>query len=611
MNYKIRTYSDNGTFKYENDIATFICEKDDDNAFFSMTVDVPFWDNDSYLFMPACVYDGNRFKKSYVSYPPMYKACELGTNPEPVISDVPSLNPNGSGTVEVTSADMSLPCVGVFSKKAKCAVFVFTEQQCCGKNIGFHVETGKITVQFPAKREAMYVMCNTKYPSSDRGICVRKGEKVLSCLKIRTFDCENILQFYEIFFDNRHKLLFDKRAKCEYTRELWNICEEHMNEDNFSGEYYAETSKKWQAGWVGGGMSSLPLLQFGNEKSKERAIQTIDFLTSHISDMGFFYGVVADGKICDDGFGNEHMKNCVLTRKIGDVLYFLFKHFDIVKPKKEWVDASKLCADAMVSLYEKYSSFGQFINVENGEMMFGGTASGASVIGALVKAWKFFDDEKYLNVAKSSGEKYYTDFVARGISYGGPGEALCAPDSESAYALTESMTLLYEATGENRWLDYAQDSLRLFSSWVMPYSFKFPDECEFARLKINTVGSVFANVQNKHSAPGICTSSGEAIYKIYKYTKKQEYLELLRDIVSFIPQCVSTQDRPIYSWDNPSQKLKSGYICERVNTSDWELEKSVGGVFNGSCWPETSLLLTFSELIWNAEICKELFGDLT
>ena len=52
--------------------------------------------------------------------------------------------------------------------------------------------------------------------------------------------------------------------------------------------------------------------------------------------------------------------------------------------------------------------------------------------------------------------------------------------------------------------------------------------------------------------------------------------------------------------------MKPGCICERVNTSDWESPIGVGAVFDLSCWCETSLLLSFSELMWATEIAKEL-----
>ena len=44
-------------------------------------------------------------------------------------------------------------------------------------------------------------------------------------------------------------------------------------------------------------------------------------------------------------------------------------------------------------------------------------------------------------------------------------------------------------------------------------------------------------------------------------------------------------------------RLPPGFICERVNMSDWEDYPCVGGVFNGSCWCETSNLLVLAEVI--------------
>ncbi len=610
-NYKITLTATNGKVEYDNVSVSLIAESCSVNTHFSLSVAFTEWEQNTFVFLPACVYDGNAFEKINCSYPPMYRESDCQKNSRPLITDVPSINPDGSGRIEVTSADMSVPCFGAFFEKNKKAFFLFTEQACKGKNIGFSVESGKVTVMFPALRSKRYRICHNDLPSNDSGISVVEGERVTSKVLIKEFDCKDIPEFFELFFNNRKCLLHNAPAPNGYTRDLWNVVENHMNKDNFSGKYYAEISKKWQCGWVGGGMSSLPLLKHGNSLSRERAVQTLDFLTSNVAPSGFFYSLIVDGIITDDGFGNEHMKNSALVRKLGDALYFLFKHFDVIPPKERWVCAAKNCADAFVRLYEQYQDFGQFINVETGEMLYGGTTSGASVISALIRAWHYFGDKRYIEIAKLAGEKYYRHYVARGLTYGGPGDALCAPDSESAYAMLESMVLLYESDKNEKWLKYAKDSFHLLSSWVMPYSFKFPNESEFARLNINTVGSVFANVQNKHSAPGLCTASGDAIYKLYKYTNNKEYLSLLRDIVFCLPQCVSTEARPLFSWDKEPKKLLPGWICERINTSDWEGEAHVGGVFAASCWCETSVLLSFSELIWNEEIRAQLLPDNT
>lgn len=606
MGYKILLNSNNGYLTFSNNMVTHIAEKENKDTRFCLCVEFSNWEDDAYVFLPACAYNGNKFKRRNTSYPPTYNEDECGVNAEPVISGVPALNPDGSGKIEVTSGDLSVPCFGVFFKHKQTAFFIFTEQACKGKNLGFCVEKGRVTIQFPVIRSKDYRICRNDEPSKDSGIFVEAGEKTTSKILMKDFVCHDIPEFFEIFFQERKCLLSNAPACNGYTQQLWETMETHMNRDNFSGEYYAEISKKWQCGWVGGGMSSLPLLKHGNNISKERAIQTLDFMTSNVSPMGFFYGIINDGKIGDDGFGRPLLKNSLLTRKNGDALYFLFKHFEIIEPKASWIVAAKNCADAFVKLYKRYQDFGQFINIETGEIIFGGTTSGASVIGALVMAWRYFGNEEYLSVAKLAGEKYYASFILKGVTYGGPGEALCAPDSESSYAMLESMVLLYENTKEEKWLRYAKDSLHLLSTWVMPYAYEFPPESEFRRLNINTVGSVFANVQNKHSAPGLCTASGDAIYKLYKYTGNEEYLNLLREIAFFIPQCVSFEERPIIARAWGQGTLLPGYICERVNTSDWEGIEMVGEVFNGSCWCETSLLLSFMELIWNEEISKVL-----
>ena len=151
-------------------------------------------------------------------------------------------------------------------------------------------------------------MCRTNEISDDCGFIAKKGDEFSSKIVIKEIKCDTIPDFFEFFFENRKALLSNLPAESGYTDNLWQMLENHMNRDNFSGEYYAEMSKKWQCGWVGGGMSSFPLLQYGNEISKARAIQTIDFMTSHISGEGFFYTMIENGVVKDDGFENPHMK---------------------------------------------------------------------------------------------------------------------------------------------------------------------------------------------------------------------------------------------------------------------------------------------------------------
>lgn len=602
MKYQISTEASDGKCEICGDILYFTGEKNSEATYFQMTIAFSEWEDDCYVMMPGCVYNGNRFHRVKRSYPPMYRREEIGEKCTQRITDVPAFNPDGTGEIQVTAGDMAVPCVGIYNKKSDQGFFLFTQQHIKGRNLGFTIKPGCITVSYPAKRSDIYRHCKPHDTSGDVGVPVKVGERLSSRFLVDVFPCKDMMSFYARFFALRKSLLADERPPFLYTRQLWDLMEQHFNTENWSGEYYAEVSHIWQCGWVGGGMSTYPLLKHGSEISRLRAEQTLDYMVQHQAPSGFFYGKIINGDVLDDSFGEPGLQGAHMIRKSADALYFLFKNFTAVKPKSAWIESARRCADAFVKLYDTYGDFGQFVDVETGRILVGGSSAGMLVPGALGKAGEFFGDKRYLQTAETAMETYFREFCRSGVTNGGPGEILGAPDSESAFAMLESCIVLYELLGEYKWLQYAQTAAQYCASWVVSYAYQFPQGSEFDRLKINTVGSVFANVQNKHASPGICTLSGDSLLKLYRFTGKKAYLELLKDIAFFIPQCVSTEKNPIYSWDDPPRMLKPGDICERVNMSDWEGPDKVGEVFAGSCWCETSLILSFAELMTQGEL---------
>lgn len=370
----------------------------------------------------------------------------------------------------------------------------------------------------------------------------------------------------------------------------------------------------WQPGWTGGAMSSYPLMKLGGTLEWERGMKTLSFLFSTQRESGFFPGVIdAQGKTYGDGFDTPGTERWHLIRKSADVLYFLFKHFDLMEERNTTIPetfrtGAKKTADGFVRLWQKYGQFGQFVDVETGELRVDGSTCAAIAPAALAKAFLFFGEPVYLQTAQESAQAYLQRDLRRGYTMGAPGEILQCPDSESAFGLLESFVILYETTGEHKWLQAASACTHYCASWVTAYNYRFPEQSEFARLGIKTTGSVFANAQNKHSAPAVCTLSGDSLVKLWEWTGNPLYREPAEDVVLTPGQYLSTGDRPIYDWDlTPEERetgdlsvlarhcLPEGFMCERVNLSDWEGEACIGGVFNGSCWCETSNLLAIAE----------------
>ncbi|MBO9610669.1 MAG: hypothetical protein J7639_32250 [Paenibacillaceae bacterium] len=321
---------------------------------------------------------------------------------------------------------------------------------------------------------------------------------------------------------------------------------------------------------------------------------------------GFFYGIYNNGKLYGDDFKEQNNVNCVLIRKNTDALYFLGKqlalHNDHDLPiPTSWKEGYERLCDAFVRLWEKYGQFGQFIDVAQETILIGGSAAAGLAPAGLALGAQYWNRPDYLAVARQSADSFFERYVRHGVTTGGPGEICQCPDSESAFALLESYVVLYEATGERKWLDMAEAAADLCATWCMSYDYKFPEQSEFNKLDLRTTGAVWASVQNKHAAPGICTFSGDSLFKLYRATGNRFYLDLLQGIAHNLPQYLSREDRPLvisFSWDGlpRGEHSPAGRMGERVNTSDWEGKENIGGVDGGSCWCEVSLMLTYVEV---------------
>jgi hypothetical protein len=227
------------------------------------------------------------------------------------------------------------------------------------------------------------------------------------------------------------------------------------------------------------------------------------------------------------------------------------------------------------------------VNNATGEMVVGGSTSAGIMPGTFVLAANYYKEPKYLKIACEIAEDYNKKYITKGLLYGAAGDAMQNFDSESTYALLEAYTVLYEQTKDPKWLNIAKNLSNQFLTWVSSYDYRFPNSSTLGKLGKTTTGAVWANSQNKHGAPGICTYSGMALLRLYRATQNVEYLHRLQQITKVIPQYLSTKENPIPG-------MRDGWISERVSTTDW-LE-GIGEIFTGSTWAETSLMLTYTEI---------------
>lgn len=580
----------------------------------ALSVDLAFgnWSAANYVLMPAAAYAGNRFPSRRIPYSP--KLCfvpDIGPDKPVIVTDIPKLNEcDGPSAIHERSGSMAVPSIGFHDPSASRGFWLFTSQ---GNELGDHgisIEENRdrsralISITSPVLREAhAYRICDMRCPTPDLPRDFHAGDKVAVSFRVFSFPAPRLQSLFDAFAALRKPGVSNPPPACLPFSACLALQEEKFNRDNFVEPhgYYSVGLRQnflqdWQIGWTGGMISTHPLLLAGGERTRANVLRNFDWLfPAGISPSGFFWD---SGEKGTQWYGGDirkpHTANWHLIRKSADAVFFILKQFMWmetlgIEVKPAWRDGLRGVCDAFVKLWRENGQFGQFVDSITGEIRVGGSTSAAIAPAALAMAARWYGRPVYQDVAAQAAEFFYQNFTLAGLSCGGPGDALQNPDSESWAALVESYVALYEATGDRAWLDRALETTRQLSTWVVSYDFRFPAGSMFERAGIHTTGSVYANTQNKHSAPGLCTLSGLGLLKLFRATGDRFPLDLLREIARGLPQYLPHPLKPL--GDAPI-----GHMCERVNMTDWEGIERIGETLRMTTWAETSLMLTAVEI---------------
>lgn len=582
------------------------------------------WSAEVYALMPGAVYAGNRFAMRPVPYSPRYPEADARPDAETLVTDIPRLSaePGAVSRIQLLTGDLSAPA---FAARWPDGKTVLVTAAAAAPDLLWELaeNTERSVAHFallcPGVRETRYSFgeIRTDHVSTDRGRVLAPGEAITLRLCIEAWHTPSIAALHGRIFEvtsewmarvpPRHELPLSAAAEiveAKRNREDW---AEDLGIYRTTNLSPGQRHNVFQTGWCGGILAESALLVGTYAVSAQRAKRSLDTITANAPrESGWLAGKAhADGTWTAD-FVHDAARpwthRWTLVRRQADALVYLLAAVERHEGTGQgaapevWLRAARGLADAFVALWQEGGAPGQFLDIEArgvAATRVGGSASGAIAPAGLVAAWRRFGDTRHLAAAVALATGYYEQFTARGVTTGGPADAMQAPDSESAAGLVDSYVALHEAGAPGgNWLARASEAAAQLATWVMPYDFAFPRESEFGRLGIPTVGSVFANAQNKHSAPGLCTHSGLSLLRLYRCGGDERFLRLLAAIVRFLPWAVSRADRPIHA--SGGDVLPEGWINERVNTSDWD--HNLGGVFYGSTWSEVSLLLSAAEL---------------
>lgn len=514
------------------------------------------WSSDNYVMIPSVVYAGNRQRIVNRQYATGLDATDYYRRDLALTSNpIPQLSPEfgAPSRLEVLVCNAATPAITWLDRKNHNATILLTDQgiERDGevKDHGLIVQESldrdiaSFVISAPGVRELKPEFIGFS-PSPDRGITVQPGDSIVIRVTRLNFPASDVPQLLARFMHDR------KRHTAPTTpRNLMPMSEVHQRmirniEERYHvspvGEYYCPENADWMSyGWIGGLMNTWPMLALDDTMHLRRVANTFDFaLLRGYGESGYYYDVLgADGKPLLRDAAKEN-PGIGLTRKNADLLYWLVKQFDLLRKqghsdaiRPEWTQRVQKLADAFVKTWQTEGTWGNYLDLKTGDIAVWNTTGGAMAVGGLALASKYYNNPKYLAVARKAADFYYRDFARRGFTSGGCGDILQNADSETAAALMTSLMTLYETTGEKCYLKQCRDLANLCATWTVSFRYRLPAETPLAKLGADLTGAVWASTQNKHGAPGFCTQSGDALLKLYRATGDTLYAALLRDII--------------------------------------------------------------------------------
>lgn len=161
---------------------------------------------------------------------------------------------------------------------------------------------------------------------------------------------------------------------------------------------------------------------------------------------------------------------------------------------RRYLDCARKTADFFIAKYSPDAGFGKQWDREGTCTDTGGSVGGFVLLG-LVTVWKMAHDPRYLEAIRKAIDFYFERDLNHFVCNAGAIDCLCV-DKESAYPFFESSLELYQATGEDLYLEYALKAAYYICSWLFCYDAVYDDDSEFSHIGYHTAGGTAISAEH-------------------------------------------------------------------------------------------------------------------
>lgn len=404
-------------------------------------------------------------------------------------------------------------------------------------------------------------------------------------------DVWTIYDYYKVFRECYRKGLkrrIYESMKSSFETKLTHI-EDWYDQDKGHFLHTAGARDQFIISWVGGTPAGYGMLLMsdllGKEKLRDWSVKTIDFVADNsLSPSGFSYNWYQDGVWDYQGIGATHplYRKGIPARIVSESVFYMLKAYQYEIARGEvhanWLRNIESNLDAVVAVWEKNGEFGYEYSDNEVALAQAGTPAGILWIGALALGYEATGNAKYLEVAKSAADYYYSNFLSKGLLYGGELDQDYSPDaSSSAHAMAACYTL-YEVTGDEVYLTFAKKAADIYSTYVMGHNVFFNPSSTVGQKGWTSLGLSTSGTRNNHITSGCWPGFIEYLVDIYDKTGEVYYLNVAADQYQASLEGYARSEDDIANVPGMG-KIKTGYGFDWIVHSDF-----CGGLAESHFW---------------------------
>jgi len=375
---------------------------------------------------------------------------------------------------------------------------------------------------FNGTKDLIYAGKNTLLPYERGYKFLLPGETIRKRLYIDFTPCgrghgfrELVKRAFEIYKPNNAPYMpHDDVIKCKqncldsrYYKDAESSGYHTFGSANSFGNLSRRPSEYYLYGWTGQALRlAICDYKFGN---KERAIATVDFFAKNAESKdvpGMYNGYYQTGPKAWYGAGwKEEAKFHYSSRIHGEAMTGLIDFMVMLKEDGQSVDPAweesikRACGFLADERYHSDKGIFPMLWHVDGPRSHNINTAGISCVTGLAKAYGYFKDEKYLELAKEKLQLYYNYQAAEfDLPFSRMTMDARCEDKEAGMYFFQACLAMFEVTGDKMYDEWAAISADWIMTFVYFWDNGFKKDSYYHKMGFTSVGWPGVSVQNHH-----------------------------------------------------------------------------------------------------------------